>query len=311
LCEKLENRDVSFAQCLGGARFSQPQKMICPPGRFFDRKARRAKAMPTRRTTRRTTKKKKKKQRRVAPAAHPIWKKARRSAAKRPALVEGNLVVDGTVVGTGFVQERDPRDGNFPLGAVTGAVDDPRSKEKVWQLPPHLLNQGSTNSCVGHACAHFILTAPIMSHSVDPIALWHRAQEIDEFPGNEGTNSGTSVRAGFGVLREKNLITTDYRWAANADEALRFILTRGPVVVGSKWYPGMGSPANGVMRLTGDPGSTGHAYLLFGFSPDQDAFMMANSWGPGWGIDGCAFLRYDALDQLMQQEGVVCSAIED
>src|SRR5436309_737414 len=187
----------------------------------------------------------------------------------------------------------------------------PRSKEKVWQLPAHLLNQGSTNSCVGHSCAHFIMAAPIMSHTVDAIALWRRAQEIDEFAGNEGTNSGTSVRAGFKALRERNLITSDYRWANDADETLRFILTRGSVVVGSKWYPGMSEPLNGVMRLTGNPGSTGHAYLLFGFSPDQDAFLMANSWGPSWGINGCAFLPYDALDQLMQQDGVVCSAIED
>jgi hypothetical protein len=220
-------------------------------------------------------------------------------------------LIGGTLLGTGFVQEADPRDEDFPLGDVIEAMDDPRSQEKVWQLPAHLLNQGSTNSCVGHSCAHFILAAPIMSHSTDPIALWHRAQEIDEFPNNEGTNSGTSVRAGFKVLREQNLITVDYRWAANADEALRFILTRGPLVVGSKWYPGMGHPVNGMMRLTGSPGSTGHAYLLFGFSPDQDAFLMANSWGPTWGIDGCAYLRYDALDQLINQGGVVCSAIED
>src|SRR5438093_9345446 len=136
-----------------------------------------------------------KSRKRISPASHPIWKKAKRSTAKARPLAEGEVLVDGAVVGTGFVQEHDPLDDNFPLGAVIGAVDDPRSKEKVWQLPAHLLNQGSTNSCVGHACAHFILAAPIMSHSIDAIALWHRAQEIDEFPGNEGTNSGTSVRS--------------------------------------------------------------------------------------------------------------------
>jgi C1A family cysteine protease len=38
---------------------------------------------------------------------------------------------------------------------------------------------------------------------------------------------------------------------------------------------------------------------------------MANSWGPGWGIDGWAFLPYEALDQLMEQGGAVRSAIED
>jgi hypothetical protein len=150
-----------------------------------------------------------------------------------------------------------------------------------------------------------------MIRTVDAIALWHRAQEIDEFANNEGTNQGTSVRAGFKVLREQDLIRSDYRWASNSDEALRFILTRGPLVVGSKWYPGMGEPTNGVMRLTGSAGSIGHAYLLFGFSPDQDAFLMANSWGSTFGIDGRAFLPYDALDQLMEEGGVACSAIEE
>jgi hypothetical protein len=150
--------------------------------------------MPKRRRKRAAIRKKKSRKR-ISPASHPIWKKARRPAAKARPLAEGHVLVEGTVVGTGFVQEPDPRDDNFPLGAVVGAVDDPRSKEKVWQLPAHLLNQGSTNSCVGHSCAHFIMAAPIMSHTVDAIALWRRAQEIDEFADNEGTNSGTSVRA--------------------------------------------------------------------------------------------------------------------
>lgn len=260
--------------------------------------------MPKKKTPRR-----KKKQ--IAPGSHRVWKKARRSAAKSPEPGEGQILVGGTLFGTGYVQEPDPQDDNFPLGAVISAVDDPRSKEKVWQLPAHLLNQGSTNSCVGHACSHFILSAPRMTHEVDAIALWRRAQELDEFPGNEGTNTGTSVRAGFKALQELDLISSDYRWADNADEALRFILTRGPVVVGSKWYPGMSQPANGVMRLSGNAGASGHAYLLFGFSPDHDAFMVANSWGTGWAIDGCAFLPYDALEQLIEEGGAVCSAIEE
>jgi hypothetical protein len=241
---------------------------------------------------------------------HPILKRTRRSLQKSPPPSTGQVLVDGALAGTGFRQRRDPADDAFPLSAVTPAVDDPRSQERVWLLPAHLLNQGSTNSCVGHACAHFILAAPIMEHSTDPIALWHRAQQIDEFPNNEGTNTGTSVRAGFKVLQEQNLITTDYRWAANADEALRFVLKRGPLVVGTKWYPGMSEARDGVLRLTGNPGNTGHAYLLFGFSPDADSFLVANSWGRSWATDGMAFLPYGAFELLLEQGGVACSAIE-
>jgi hypothetical protein len=98
----------------------------------------------------------KKRKLKIAPASHPIWRKARRFAIKAE-LHEGQQLIDGTLLGTGFVQEADPRDRDFPMGAVIEDVDDPRSNEKVWQLPGHLLNQGSTNSCVGHACAHFIL----------------------------------------------------------------------------------------------------------------------------------------------------------
>src|SRR4029079_15581231 len=125
---------------------------------------------------------------------HPILKRTRRSLQKSPPPSTGQVLVDGALAGTGFRQRRDPADDAFPLSAVTPAVDDPRSQERVWLLPAHLLNQGSTNSCVGHACAHCILAAHIMEHSTDPIALWHRAQQIDEFPNNEGTNTGTSVR---------------------------------------------------------------------------------------------------------------------
>lgn|GEM_PF-6870854 len=272
---------------------------------------RRKTSRPATKTPAKRAKKRRKPSRRIAPSRHRVWKKARRPARKAPALPEGVVLVGGALFGTGFVQEPDPRDGNFPLGAVVPSVANPRTKEKVWELPAHLLNQGSTNSCVGHACAHFVLAAPMMNHSVDAIAIWRRAQQIDEFPGNEGTNQGTSVRAGFKVLREMNLITSDYRWADNADEALRFILTRGTIVVGSKWYPGMSQPAHGIMRLSGSPGNTGHAYLLFGFTPDQDAFLVANSWGSAWGAsNGCAFLPYSALEQLMQEGGVACSALE-
>lgn len=244
----------------------------------------------------------------------PIWRKARRSPRRAPIKLQpGMLMLGAAIRGTGFVHETDPKDADFPLGAVAGTVaGDPRTKTQVWNLPSHLLNQGSTNSCVGHACAHFILAAPRMDVSVDPIATWHRAQQLDEIPNNEGTDGGTSVRAGFKALQEQGLITGDYRWAAGAEDALRFILNRGPIVIGSRWYPGMVRPQNGVLRLTGTPDpSMGHAYLLFGFDGSKDAFLVANSWGTTWGNNGMGLLPYNALDQLLEKEGVACSAIQD
>src|SRR5438552_10143279 len=161
-------------------------EIVCPGERFLVSRVKRAEEMPKRRRKRAAIRKGKSRKR-ISPASHPIWKKAKRSTAKARPLGEGHVLVEGTVVGTGFVQEPDPRDDNFPLGAVVGAVDDPRSKEKVWQLPAHLLNQGSTNSCVGYSCAHFIMAAPIMSNSLVTIELWHGDQGLDEFRGIEET----------------------------------------------------------------------------------------------------------------------------
>jgi hypothetical protein len=150
-----------------------------------------------------------------------------------------------------------------------------------------------------------------MGTSVDPIAIWHRAQELDDIANNEGTNTGTSVRAGFKVLRDKGLITSDYRFAQSASDTLLFILNRGPIVVGTRWYPGMASPKNGRMSVSGVPDPTvGHAYLLFGFDGSRDAFLVANSWGTSWGIDGMGFLPFDDFQQLLQENGTACSAIE-
>jgi hypothetical protein len=69
--------------------------------------------MPKRKAKPATTKKRKKKQ--ITPVSHPIWKQARRSAAKSPGPVEGHVLVDGTLFGTGFIQEPDRRTRIFHL----------------------------------------------------------------------------------------------------------------------------------------------------------------------------------------------------
>lgn len=77
-----------------------------------------------------------------------------------------------------------------------------RQNSRTW-LPPlnaQKLNQGQTSSCVEHAITHAIYGHPQPRRVRVPwehFALYHRAQQIDEWAGEEPSYYGTSIRAGL------------------------------------------------------------------------------------------------------------------
>lgn len=205
-----------------------------------------------------------------------------------------------------LVSPADPRDDAFPLQADAAPLRAAASR--YWAFSRPALDQGSRPHCVAFAWLAMLLAAPTTAKvSLTTAQLYARAQQLDDL--DVGPEDGTTVRGGAKALSRLGLIA-GYRWAWQADTVRRFVLTRGPVVVGTDWYAGMTEPgARGVMTLDGALDG-GHAYLLNGYSAGRDAFRVLNSWGPSWCENGRAWLPRKTLQTLLERGGEACSAVE-
>jgi hypothetical protein len=187
--------------------------------------------------------------------------------------------------------------------------------ERIWTAGP-ITDQGSRPHCVGHAWRQFLEASPVRRGKRQlPLSeeIYDQAQQVDEWPGPPPPYAGTSVRAGAKVLQRLGLIR-EYMWAPDVDTLRKFVLGRGPVVVGTAWYAGMTHPTKRGKDVWLEPTSGyegGHAYVLIGYSRRRHAFRCVNSWGRGWADNGRAWIKLETLGHLIfMQNGEACSAIE-
>jgi hypothetical protein len=119
------------------------------------------------------------------------------------------------------------------------------------------------------------------------------------------------------VLQAAGLIG-QYSWAFSVDTVRRWVLMRGPVILGTNWYSDMFIPNKftGFIRPTGKPVG-GHAYLIRGADdkikcPDgtRGALRICNSWGEQWGQQGKAWLSYADADGLIKNHGEAVTPTE-
>jgi hypothetical protein len=183
---------------------------------------------------------------------------------------------------------------------------------KTWQIG-EILDQGYEGSCVGHAWTAWENCRPLgyaVQQDHDYAVGWYeRAKEIDEWPGTD--YEGTSVRAGARVALERGFIS-EYVWASGVAEMDAWLLFKGPLVIGSKWYESMDEPdADGFLSVdTGSAVRGGHAYLLYGKGEGLN-YKFANSWGYEYAKEGSFRLRPEDLSRLIASGGfVACSALQ-
>jgi len=194
---------------------------------------------------------------------------------------------------------------------------------KTWGINARALDQGNTGTCVGHAWRNFLRCAPIRTEKTGPSAFdvyraavlkdsWSSNDDEAQLPdGDAGLDFGTSVRAGaeavtgFGILKS-------YVWAFALQPAVEWVLTQGPVVLGTNWYSSLSQPdAEGIARITANASVVGgHAYLLRGVDSRRALARCSNSWGDGWGKSGEFFLPFRDLERLIHEDGEVCSAVQ-
>lgn len=201
---------------------------------------------------------------------------------------------------------------------------DPRSRQYAlpeaarptsviaWPRKGPVLDQGQVGSCTANAALGLLMTQPFSTGQTwtetDALALYHEETVLDEseIPGvYPPTDTGSSGLYAMQALRKRGLVV-DYLHAFSLDAALAALVT-GPIAVGSVWLQSMFTPdSSGLIKV--DRRSRvagGHEYVVDGFDPARDAVRMTNSWGPGWSVNGQAWIMTDDFDWLLSQQGDV------
>lgn len=231
-----------------------------------------------------------------------------------------NLLIQPTVNETGHGKGRimsfDPRDQKFRARSELGIIE-PTVNRRFWKTGP-VLDQGTTQQCVAYTGNQLLMSYPVVNKPYKTEQeLYRLCQLNDEWEGEEPAYFGTSTRALMRVLRAAGLIKS-YLWAFNADTIRRWLLMRGPVVIGTNWYSGMNKvDSQGFIHVTGVP-EGGHETMLRGWDdtvrcPRHRVFgatRLMNSWGERWGQQGKAWVCSKDLDSLIKNNGEAAMVTE-
>ncbi len=241
--------------------------------------------------------------------------------------MEENILIpiEHAIVGTGKyglgnIPSFDPRDKKFTLpkpkaGTLFSAPKELRPVRYRYYATAKALDQGEMPHCVGFGWEQYLLSAPVKNKMWNtPAELYHQAQLVDEWEGED--YDGTSVRAGAKVLHQAGLISV-YNWADDARTIADYILTNGPVVMGTNWYWDMFSPDKENFIHASGALAGGHCYMLKGVNLDKKcpdgsvgAFRGINSWGTSWADKGMFWISFNDLDRLTKEWGEAAMATE-
>ena len=189
----------------------------------------------------------------------------------------------------------------LPEGAVASGP--------MFHKPGGVLDQSSSDSCVGHAGRGLMLGEPnpakrdalddtqaqIKTAPFTPATLlYFGAQQNDEwaggqYPGASPQYGGSSIHGLIKYMVAQKLVSGPYAWASSPADLRAWLRNVGGVCFASRWAQDMFHPVNGYVHPTGAQAG-GHAYYMFGVDANDDIYCM-NSWGK-WGI-GVKFTNPD------------------
>lgn len=202
------------------------------------------------------------------------------------------------------VVQFDERSRSYPIRALVGAAP---LRSKLWRCPI-VLDQGREGACVGFAWTHEKAGTPVSIQGLTTemaLATYRRARELDEWPGED--YDGTSVIAGVLAGREQGYYG-EFRWAFGMQDLI-LGLWKGPAVLGIPWYDSMYEAPNGKVSISGDMVG-GHAILCRGVNVPGRYFVLHNSWGPDWGINGDARISFEDMERLLHEQGEACIPVQ-
>ena len=200
--------------------------------------------------------------------------------------------------------QKDERDNKFLLAPDFKKAD---GVTKRYWYAGKVLNQGATPQCVAYSGYRFLTAGPVRNKKLPftPAELYKSAQKYDEWPGDN--YDGTSVRGLFKYLNKTGYVP-EYRWGFDLETILSYVLTEGPLVIGSTWFSEMSNPDRQGFIIPQGNVQGGHAYLLIGANRKKKqrgayakgAFRVLNSWGRSWGQCGRAWMSFMDFEMLLE-----------
>ena len=126
------------------------------------------------------------------------------------------------------------------------------------------LNQLSEGACTSFSIGNAVNCEPRRSDIDSDFCFdaYHATTERDEFPGDWNTGQeGTSLRSAMQEWRRRRKISS-FAFSYSVEEVVNWVLTRGPMCIGVRWYEGMDDPHGGERLVSGahgrDPGWARH-----------------------------------------------------
>ena len=178
------------------------------------------------------------------------------------------------------------------------------------QLRAPVLDQGQLGSCTGNAISQALNTDPLIPvgrrvlTEDDAVAIYSWATHHDPYPGAyPPEDTGSSGLAVAKAVKHLKLISS-YHHAFGLQHTLEALVLQ-PVIIGIPWKSTMFDVgADGYLDISGSTVG-GHEVCLTGLDVKFKTVTLLNSWGPGWGASGHAFLRWADLGALLSQDGDV------
>jgi len=189
---------------------------------------------------------------------------------------------------------------------------------KTWAIAAKNLDQGDFGTCVGNGWTNFLRCAPIQTTADESMALkiYDLAITLDEWTDNDNDTDrqmGTSVRGGAAAVTQMGRLKS-YLWAFELQPAVEWVLTMGPVVLGTDWPSSFMRPdAQGIVQIKPNSHSLGgHCYLWRGVDTKKALAHCVNSWGDSWNpvLSGDFLIPLRDVETLIHNEGECCTAVQ-
>lgn len=240
--------------------------------------------------------------------------------------------------GMGRVPFMHPKAAGWPVAPL---LTEPVSiREHPWPKSRLNIHQGSSGTCTAASLLGIISGLPVAwspallrsrlqideSWEPDPVrqliaGLYRRLVAHDVWPDNdyeagpitcerlEQMQFGSSVDAAM-MEGVRSGLWRQVRWCHNPRELSQWVrrVDGSPGQIGITWRTEwFNPPADGIVRELGRREAGGHALKVRWHYPRKKLWLIDNSWGSGWGLNGSFYMTDELFEQVVFTERGECA----